>query len=410
MAKLILRCNYFKNESARHKANYVKYLGTREGVEFDPEQLPKAFYEDADMHGKKENYVDYVAGRPGAVQVPGQRHGLFSNEGEQIDLEQVMKEVSEHEGRVWINVISLKREDAERLRYDRIEPWQKLLRGHATDFASAFKIPMGSYRWYAAFHDEGHHPHVHLLIYSEGRDGYLRKGAIEELKSVLVRDVFKDELKLLYDEKTKQRKTAKEKAGEELLAAMKGMTSNNADALLLEARMRALAKRLSGIKGKKVYGYLHKEVKAMVDECFRELEKIPQVKECYDKWLEWQGRILGYYQDGEAKYVPMSENPEFKSVKNLIIRQALTMDLSAAEKTQTTAKLEHQEQPKPRVTSRQVLRLLKDLEKTFQGKLEKTQAGRKMITESKDRIKEIERKAALGLKDDGEGEDITQSL
>lgn len=409
MSKLILRCNYFKNESARHRSNYVKYLGTREGVELDPEQLPKAFYEDLDMHGKKENYMDYVAGRPGAIQVPGQRHGLFSNKGEKVDLEEVMKEVAEHEGTVWINVISLKREDAERLGFNKIEAWQNLLRGHVGDIAGAFRISLSELKWYAAFHDEGHHPHVHLLVYSQGKDGYLTKNAIEKLKSVFVRDVFRKELAFLYDEKTKQRKSLKEKAGEELLAAMGGLIYSSVDSRALVTKMRKLAKRLSGIKGKKVYGYLHKDVKAMVDDCFRELEKLPGVKECYEKWYNWQDKICGYYQDGARRHLPMSENPEFKSVKNLIIQEALTMECEPAKGTQILTKPRAKETPDVSNVSLSVLRLLKNLEKTFWGKMEKTQAGRKMITESKDRAKEIERKAALGQKND-EDEDITQSL
>ena len=128
MAKLILRCNYLKNEPARHKANYVKYLGTREGVEINPKELPKAFWEDVDMHGKKANYVDYLAGRPGSIHVEGQVHGLFSEAGMNVDLEQAMDEVANHPGTVWINVISFKREDATRLGYDNVEKWQALVR------------------------------------------------------------------------------------------------------------------------------------------------------------------------------------------------------------------------------------------------------------------------------------------
>lgn len=415
MAKLIFRCNYFKNESKRHKSNYVKYLGTREGVEFNPEELPEAFYEDFDMHGKKENYVDYVAGRPGVIQVPGQRHGLFSEKGQKVDLEKVMKEVAEHKGMVWINVISLRREDAERLGYDKLESWQTMLRLHVKDISNSFRISARDLRWYAAFHNEGHHPHVHLLVYSEGREGYLDREGIRNLKSKMTRHVFREELNMLYDEKTKQRKTVKEKAGEELLASMRSLSKAQCNNPVIEAKMRMLGERLCGLKGKKVYGYLHKDVKAMVDDVVRELEKIPEVKECYEKWEEWQARIYGYYQDRQMPRIPLSQNPEFKSVKNDVIREAMALCIAEGKGKQVTSNNVSQKQEnhdadaKPQVEVRTVLRLLKNLEKTFQGKVKNTQQGRRMITESKDREREIERKAALGQKSDGD-EDITQSL
>jgi len=173
MPKLILRSNYFKNEPASHRSNYIKYLGTREGVEMNPDTLPRFFYEDQDMHGRKENFIEYISDRPGAVRVDGTPHGLFSDRGLDINLEQVMNEVANHKGTVWINVISLKREDAARLEYDSVEKWQMLLRSHVADISEAFKINPGDLQWYAAFHNEGHHPHVHLVVYSSRQDGYL---------------------------------------------------------------------------------------------------------------------------------------------------------------------------------------------------------------------------------------------
>ena len=155
MPKLILRSNYFKNEPANHKSNYIKYLGTREGVEMNPETMPRFFYEDLNMHGRKENYMEYISDRPGAVPVDGTPHGLFSDRGLDINLEQVMDEVASHPGTVWMNVISLKREDASRLGFDNVERWQQLLRSHYADISEAFKIEPSHLNWYAAFHNEG---------------------------------------------------------------------------------------------------------------------------------------------------------------------------------------------------------------------------------------------------------------
>ena len=401
MAKLIFRTNYFKNESARHKSNYVKYLGTREGAVFDPEQLPEAFWEDADMHGKKANYVDYLAGRPGAVRVEGQPHGLFSEKGTRVNLEAVMEEVATHQGTVWINVISLRREDAVRLGFDQLEKWQALLRSHAADLAETFQIKPANLKWYAAFHDEGHHPHVHLLVYSEKGDGYISKKGIREFKSKMVGDIFRDELTMLYDEKTKQRKSVKDSAGEELMKALEKMPAARGEDPEIQRKMSVLSQRLQGIKGKKVYGYLHRDVKAMVDDIFRELEKIPEVRDCYEKWMGWQRAIVGYYQDGAMESLPLSDNPEFKSIKNRILREAAAMQEKARE-GQTGGRTVG----KAGLT----IRLLKDLEEVLMEKIKNTQSGRRMISEWKYRKEELERKAALGQKSDEGAEDITQTL
>lgn len=409
MAKLIVRCNYLKNEPARHRSNFIKYLGTREGVELNPKELPKAFWEDADMHGKKANYVDYLAARPGSIHVEGQAHGLFSEAGMKVDLEQAMEEVAGHKGTVWINVISLRREDATRLGYDNIEKWQALMRGHVSDVADAFQIKPENLKWYAAFHNEGHHPHVHLVVFSKGGEGYLSKKGIERLKSAYVRDVFRDETAYLYDEKTKQRKTVKDVAGENLIKAILGISNAQTDFAEMGRKMAELSKKLRKVKGKKVYGYLHRNLKNEVDEIMRELEKIPEVKDCYEKWVKWQRALVGYYRDDNPPIPPMSENPEFKSVKNAIIRTALLStegmcvrgDAATPDDTKTgQTKLTDNEVSFSR-RAFMVTRLLKYVEKTFADKTVKSRSGARMIAEGKQLAKELEKKRALGIKDEG---------
>ena len=409
MAKLIVRCNYFKNEPARHKSNFIKYLGTREGVEINPKELPKAFWDDADMHGKKANYVDYLAARPGSIRVEGQAHGLFSYAGEKVDLEQAMEEVAGHKGTVWINVISLKREDATRLGYDNVEKWQALLRGHVLDVAEAFQIKPENLKWYAAFHNEGHHPHVHLVVFSKGGEGYLSKKGIEKLKAAYVRDVFRDETAYLYDEKTKQRKTVKDVAGENLIKAIYGISNAQADFPELGRRMTELSKKLRKVKGKKVYGYLHRNLKNEVDEIMRDLEKIPEVKDCYEKWVKWQRAIVGYYRDDDPPIPPMSENPEFRSIKNAIIKAALLSTEGpnangideASERLKTERAQPTEKEASLGRKAFLVTKLLKYVEKTFTDKTMRSRSGARMIAESKQVAKELEKKRALGIKDGG---------
>ncbi|MBR3510335.1 MAG: hypothetical protein IKO03_16375 [Lachnospiraceae bacterium] len=420
MAKLIVRCNYFKNEPARHRANFIKYLGTREGVELNPKELPKAFWEDADMHGKKANYVDYLAARPGSIRVEGQAHGLFSEAGMKVDLEQAMDEVANHPGTVWINVISLKREDAERLGYDGVEKWQALMRGHVSEVAEAFHVKPENLKWYAAFHNEGHHPHVHLVVFSKGGDGYLSKKGIEKLKSSYVRDVFKDEMAFLYDEKTKQRKTVKDAAGENLLRAILEIGSASGDYAEIGRKMADLSKKLRKVKGKKVYGYLHKNLKNCVDEIMRDLERVPEVRDCYEKWVKWQRALVGYYRDDNPPIPPMSENPEFKSIKNAIIKTALlctdgpqkSLDGEPYAKTGEgiigSAEKRESFEPTAAQLTFMATRLLKHLQKTFADKTMRSRSGARMIAEGKQRAKELEKMRALGIKD--EGTEDSQSL
>lgn len=335
MAKFILRSNYFKNESSKHKSNFIKYLGMREGVEINPEteqrEISKFFYEDLDMHGKKEAYVSYISERPGVEKESGARHGLFSEKGMEIDLEQVMDEVSNHEGRVWINVLSLKREDAERLGYDHADAWQNLLRKHVADLAESFQIEPKNLRWYAAFHNESYHPHVHLVVYSENpKEGFLKKSAIESLKSKFTNDIFRNELAQIYSGKTEARTRVKERAKKELKDAVRAMVEHaniNEVEQKINSRLITLAEQLRTVPGRKVYGYLQRNLKNEVDEIVNLLERIPEVASAYEIWNRYQDMIEGYYKDSPRLRTPIARNREFRSVANAVIQEAIMIGL-----------------------------------------------------------------------------------
>lgn len=201
MPKLILRCNYLKNAHPSHLANYMNYISTREGVEkidntcgllpatvkqkeliadilskiedadrmheyYDylqrstrenaTEFITQALEINLDIIAKKKNYIDYLANRPRVERIG--THGLFSNEGESVVLPRVAAEVANHPGVIWTNVISLRREDAERLGYDSAAQWQALLRSRVELLCENYKIDSRNLKWYAAFHNESHHP------------------------------------------------------------------------------------------------------------------------------------------------------------------------------------------------------------------------------------------------------------
>lgn len=367
MPKLILRCNYLKNAPPSHLANYMNYISTREGVEkidntcgllpatvkqkeliadilskiedadrmheyYDYLQKPtrenatefitQALENNLDIIAKKKNYIDYLANRPRVERIG--THGLFSNEGESIALSRVAEEVANHPGVIWTNVISLRREDAERLGYDSAAQWQALLRSRVELLCENYKIDSRNLKWYAAFHNESHHPHVHLVVYSTNpSEGYLSPKGIDTMRSTYAHDIFRQEFMSIYEKRTQQREQLKEQANESLLFLLQQMQSGICHNEKVAEQMRLLSKRLMNTGGKKVYGYLKADVKAIVNGIVDELAKEEKVAECYLKWLESKSEILHFYKDADAEQLPLSEQKELKSIKNMVIREAV---------------------------------------------------------------------------------------
>ena len=130
-----------------------------------------------------------MAKRPGAERRGS--HGLFNDSDAPIDLNAVADEVANRPGNVWTHVVSLRREDAVRLGYTNSDMWRGLVKRHIKDIADAQKIPLANLKWYAAFHNTTHHPHIHLLVYSTNpKQGYLTKEGIEKIRSKFANDIF----------------------------------------------------------------------------------------------------------------------------------------------------------------------------------------------------------------------------
>ena len=367
MPKLILRCNYLKNAPPSHLANYMNYISTREGVEkidntcgllaatvkqkeliadilskiedadrmheyYDYLQRPtrenatefitQVLENNLDIIAKKKNYIDYLANRPRVERIG--THGLFSNEGESVVLSRVAEEVANHPGVIWTNVISLRREDAERLGYDSAAQWQALLRSRVELLCENYKIDSRNLKWYAAFHNESHHPHVHLVVYSTNpSEGYLTPKGIDTMRSTYAHDIFRQEFMSIYEKRTQQREALKEQANKSLLFLLQQMQSGICHNEKIAEQMQLLSKRLMNTGGKKVYGYLKADVKAIVNGIVDELAKEEKVAECYKQWLESKSEILHFYKDADAEQLPLSEQKELKSIKNMVIREAV---------------------------------------------------------------------------------------
>lgn len=367
MPKLILRCNYLKNAPPSHLANYINYVATRDGVEkvgsstallpatekqkeliadilskikdanrmheyYDYLQKPnrenasefitQALENNLDIIAKKKNYIDYLANRPRVEKIG--THGLFSNEGDVVQLTRVAEEVANHQGVIWTNVISLRREDAQRLGYDRSSQWQALLRSRVQLLAENYKIDIRNFKWYAAFHNESHHPHVHLVVYSKNpSEGYLTEKGIDRMRSTYAHDIFRQDFMSIYEKKTKQRDMLKEQAENSLLFLLHQMREGIIHNEAIADQMQLLSRRLMNTGGKKVYGYLKADVKAIVNNIVDELEKEDLVKECYEEWQKCQQQIVDHYKDTQLEKLPLSQQKEFKSIKNVIIREAV---------------------------------------------------------------------------------------
>ena len=304
MRGLIQKSGYIKPGSGG--GHYAEYIATRDGVEV--------------IEPAAGGYLEYMAERP-------RSHGLFSADGAS-DLEQTMEEINAHAGPVWTFVYSLKREDAARLGYENGESWRRLLLAHQTELATAMKIPPSSFRWCAAFHDEKHHPHIHMMAWSnDPKQGYLTQRGIEQMRSQLSNDVFQDELMSLYQQKDISYQEVRDTATEAMGQLIREMKSGLCDSPVIAEQMEMLSAMLSEVKGKKVYGYLKKPVKAQVDAIVDELAKLPEVEECYEHWNRLRDELVRYYKDTLREHKPLSQQQEFKAIKNMIIREVDNLQL-----------------------------------------------------------------------------------
>lgn len=234
-----------------------------------------------------------------------------------------MEEVNRHEGPVWTFVYSLKREDAARLGYEHGGSWRRLLLAHQAELAEAMKIPPSQFRWCAAFHDEKHHPHIHMLVWSEDpKQGYLTEKGSEQMHSQLTNDIFRDELLSLYQEKDHSYQEVRDAAAEAMGRLIREMKSGLCDSPVIAEKMETLASMLAEVKGKKVYGYLKKPIKAQVDSIVDELAKLPEVAGCYEVWNQLRDEVERYYKDTPRAHKPLSQQKEFKAIKNMVIREA----------------------------------------------------------------------------------------
>ena len=301
MAKLITKFRYLKTSRKRKAGGYATYIATREGVE----KLPQ-----------EKTYADYIATRP-------RSQGLFTDAGKEINLRQLSKELNQYQGNLWMVILSLSREDAERLGFDTATRWRNFLRSERSEIAEQFRIPQGNLRWYAAFHNEKHHPHVHLMVWSEDeKEGYLSEKGIEKLRSSFAKSIFAQDWCNIYDSYTNARNTLRQESRERMREIIRAINAGSYENKTIEHLLLQLVRQLSTSTGKKQYGYLKPELKRLVDAIVTEFSKDPRIAEFYNLWYEQKESGIRFYQDEMPERVPLVDNPEFRTIKNMILQEA----------------------------------------------------------------------------------------
>ena len=371
MPRLVVVSRYLKSGNNKKLSNYVKYIATREGAatvkensgtapatenqhelissmlkDFPDSSLGFSYAEyksnptqknasrfidetlehNADIVANKKNYIGYLANRPGAVKFGS--HGLFSQTDEPINLNKVAKEVANHKGNVWTHIVSLRRDDAQKMGYDNLTAWRELVKRQIPNIAKQSKIDMANLEWYAAFHDKESNPHVHIVVYSTNeREGFLTKQGSEKIRSGFMNDIYSDELKHLYQQQTDIRDLLKSESAElmkKLSADVSAVRSVDTETIELMLKLHG---QLQSVKGKKVYGYLKKDVKQTVDDIYFRLSKNESIQKMYKLWCDMEQTKHDFYSSAKVEFPSMVDNEHFKSVKNMIIRSALDMKI-----------------------------------------------------------------------------------
>lgn len=369
MAKLITKFKYLKPSDRQSVGGYAKYIATREGVEKiddtfknDPptekqkklidkilhdfpdskdmleyedylkeptlgnasEFINRVLEDNAHIAAGVKTYADYIATRPRAERFGS--HGLFTDDGVRVKLEDVSKELNEYDGNVWTVIISLRREDAERLGFNLGERWRDMLRTQTEAIAKNFKIPVEDLKWYAAFHNESHHPHVHLMVYSsEQAKPYLTQKGIMNLRSAFAKDIFADDLLSVYEKQTEHRNALRSQSRDVIGEIVSRINSGTYDNPAVENKLLELAERLTKTSGKKQYGYLKADIKAIVNGIVSELANDKRIAALYNLWYAQREEVICTYTEELPDRISLVDNPEFKSIKNVVIQEALNI-------------------------------------------------------------------------------------
>lgn len=303
---------------------YEDYQGspTRKNANEFIQQVREEYIEVLD---RKENYLDYMAHRPG-VQLDGE-HGLWDINGKVQNLSQAVREVAEHTGNVWTPVVAIRREDAERLGYDNAQNWRELVNASLADIAKGYKIHPDHLRWYAAFHEKEKQVHIHMVVFStDPREGYLTTDGIRSIRGAFARQIFRQELISIYEQKSEYRSRLQAEAELAMAELIRQMRYGGIANPRLEQLIAALADQLKEATGRLVYGYLPPRIKSMINEIVDELAKDERVASAYELWNQMREELCRIHAEEPPERLALSQQRDFKPVRNMVIREVLKLN------------------------------------------------------------------------------------
>ena len=304
MARVIFKAPYYKpghtTRKGQSRGGYAEYIAKREGVEI-----------------LRSGMADYIGNRRGS-------NGLFSDEDAPINLSKIHEEIDNHPGNIWGFIISLRRDDAERLGYNSATQWINHLRSRRNDIAKEMGIAPANLRWVAAYHNKEVNPHVHMLVWSSRpQEPFLSRTGIHNIKKTLAGDIFRQENIELYKKQTEVRDNLKERYRQQIAELIASIRENGvAVSPELHDKFARLSEILSSHKGKKIYGYLDRSAKKLTDEIVGLLAKEEKISALYDLWYRYRCEVFRTYTDTMPEKIPLEENKEFKSVRNAVVTAA----------------------------------------------------------------------------------------
>lgn len=371
MSKVVVRTQYFASgKSVGEK--FTNYIAKREGV-------------DKTINTKRsEVFVQYAAERPGVVKLG--EHGLFGQE-DYVDLKKASKEIYNHKGIVWTEVVSLRQEDAERLGYDTPEAWRNLVRSKQFEIAYYHKIPADKLKWYGAFHKAEGHYHMHLIVFNKNPGGeFISKKNYNQYKDMFTKTIFKDELKQIYDE----RQSLRDKIIDEVKKTVDGFEINIGEpSAEFAEKLSELKFSLDGYKGKKNYQFLSKDQKEKVDAVVKVVCQDDNLQELYRQWcLVELTRLRYYYKEPEKCFGPLEINKNFqRRIENAMLKSAL--------KNIRQNDLHTNKEKTNIVFGDIIFNLCKMFEQSIEQDI--NEGFTKSIVDSKDKAKEYRRDASMGI-------------
>ena len=400
MSRIIVFSDFVKSEEKKHVINNLEYISTREGVKLNNPEISEKYstvlnpatsvkpvsenqkniiasltgkdselkntftYQDyvknsnmysaskfiaeatefiAEKDKSNEIYLNYISERPGVVKNEKESHGLFDAAGA-ADKDKYKKELSSHTGNIWRDIISLRREDAIATGFDNQEAWIKLLSNKMPSLAESLGIPEKNFRWCAAFHDEGYHPHVHVMFWDQsGIHGFQNIEAIEGFKSKLANSIFANEMYLHKELKNIYRQDVEDEFRikmdgllKESLAELKNIKTNS-----VCVQLNQLADQLNDY-GKKVYSYQSPEAKLKCDEIVESIVTDPKMKKSLIQYLVQSKALAEFYMSKTDNFVQDSLDKiihpgkeDRKVLHNIVIKAAYEIKaLNYAEKIQ----------------------------------------------------------------------------